>query len=407
MPNKKMHKIRVCFILCLSALSLCYGGYSYSKNNSIAKSSQPVNMSNATSEKISNKLNFFESIEKGDSTLFGFKENEPVGGFNIYFSHKDNYSASVIDTWCENAVKVQTLMYSGDSQYMGVRTYKYNLSNCKFGVIKYNSKVDSYDVPLLDFYILYPDGNTVEFNNLAMTNYNEELVQKVVNEFCTCYNLPLNVEELLTLTDLKGNNSLLQDNSLKTADGTTPEKYFEFDTESGTILEYRSKDVNAPTDVVIPDTIAGVSVKRIGSKAFYKYFDTNGITSVVLPDSITRIDDQAFLANSKLTTIKMPCNLKYLGDSAFQGCSALTQIDISGSVSEVSACAFKDCVSLQSVSLPDSITIISRGAFQNCVNLTSVTGEFNLAVIDSWAFSGTHLTKTSIDAETVADDAFN
>lgn len=44
-------------------------------------------------------------------------------------------------------------------------------------------------------------------------------------------------------------------------------------------------------DIIIPSSIDGYEVTRIGSYAFYK---CETIISVIIPDSVTRIEDEAF-----------------------------------------------------------------------------------------------------------------
>ena len=46
---------------------------------------------------------------------------------------------------------------------------------------------------------------------------------------------------------------------------STPEEFFEFDSETGTITNY----VGTDTDVIIPSLIGDVTVTRIGEQAFY------------------------------------------------------------------------------------------------------------------------------------------
>ena len=64
----------------------------------------------------------------------------------------------------------------------------------------------------------------------------------------------------------------------------TDEKYFEFDSGTGTITGY---DSAGGPDIVIPDEINGFEVKEIGESSFYNI----GLKSVVIPDSVTEIGD--------------------------------------------------------------------------------------------------------------------
>ncbi|WP_239255859.1 MucBP domain-containing protein [Listeria ilorinensis] len=87
-------------------------------------------------------------------------------------------------------------------------------------------------------------------------------------------------------------------------------------------------------DVVIPDTIDGLPVTKIGSNAFYD----KRLTSVVIPDTVTTIEDAAFEINS-LTEVNLPPNLAYIGNFAFAR-NQLEQITIPSTVTTIMQYAF-------------------------------------------------------------------
>ena len=94
-----------------------------------------------------------------------------------------------------------------------------------------------------------------------------------------------------------------------------------------------------PFDLIIPQTIDGYLVDRIGFNAFngnelssvnipetVSYievfaFSNNELTHVIIPDSVTDIDFYAFKGNDSLTTITIPENVKFMGDESFSGSS--------------------------------------------------------------------------------------
>ena len=77
-------------------------------------------------------------------------------------------------------------------------------------------------------------------------------------------------------------------------------------------------------NVVIPATIEGYPVVKIGTAAFAR----TEITSVILPDSITSIGNEAFESCKQLETVAMPKKLKTIGWQAFNGCSKIAKISI-------------------------------------------------------------------------------
>src|SRR3989442_15915633 len=70
--------------------------------------------------------------------------------------------------------------------------------------------------------------------------------------------------------------------------------------------------------VVIPSTIDGLPVARIGGYAFDNWIS---ITSVTIPDSITSIGSESFQFCSGLTSIAIPDTVTNIGDWAFAYCS--------------------------------------------------------------------------------------
>ncbi|MGM9644588.1 MAG: leucine-rich repeat domain-containing protein, partial [Eubacteriales bacterium] len=109
------------------------------------------------------------------------------------------------------------------------------------------------------------------------------------------------------------------------------------------------------TDLVIPSTIDGYSVTRIGESAFE---DCSGLTSITIPDSVTSI-----------------------GESAFYGCSGLEIVTIPDSVTSIGGHAFYACSGLIDITIPNSVTSIGEDAFSRCSDLSSIT--FN-GTMEQW-----------------------
>jgi len=113
------------------------------------------------------------------------------------------------------------------------------------------------------------------------------------------------------------------------------------------------------TQLVVPETIDGLPVTRIGDYAF----DYSAIQSVQLPDTI-----------------------KYIGFGAFSDCNYLTQIDLPDSLEEIAYGAFGDCDKLTEITLPRSLTAIGDRVFYDCDALSSIyvaEGNTTFKVVDN------------------------
>jgi len=97
-----------------------------------------------------------------------------------------------------------------------------------------------------------------------------------------------------------------------TVDYTAAEEEFEFDAETGTIIEY----LGFATRVDIPATIDGVPVNAIGDEAF---FGNNYMYYVTVPEGTVSIGENAFASATHLSYADLPSTLQSIGDSAFYG----------------------------------------------------------------------------------------
>jgi len=125
-------------------------------------------------------------------------------------------------------------------------------------------------------------------------------------------------------------------------------------TESGgdvTIVGY----TGSGGDVVIPDTINGMPVTRIGGGAFYK---KSSLISVVIPDSVTDIMDGWLVGWNTF-------------NGSFSGCTNLSSVTVGNSVTSIGYQAFFQCSSLTSVTIPASVTFISETAYGFCSSLST------------------------------------
>src|SRR5574344_219000 len=121
-------------------------------------------------------------------------------------------------------------------------------------------------------------------------------------------------------------------------------------------VDNNSNNSVCPRDVVIPSSINGVSITRIGSSAF----KSKKLTSVSIPDSVTMIDSEAFRSNN-LTTVIIPDSVTTLGNHSFYS-NKLTSVTISKKITTINTFTFAEN-KLASVTIPSSVTSIGQYAF--------------------------------------------
>lgn len=208
-------------------------------------------------------------------------------------------------------------------------------------------------------------------------------------------------------------------------------------------------------EVIVPDTIEGQPVVKIGDSAFahpetdYRH----SIQTIILPDTITEIGSNAFynqiylkavnipdgITRIESTTFKncrllaldilglnLPGTIEYIGKNAFENCISITTADLPEGLKEIDDQAFLNCSGLKKVSLPDSIEKIGSSVFSG-MNELVVTGKIpdyetpsgvfsdidNLTIMDSdrignFAFSATTFDDVSIsNVDTIGESAFN
>ncbi len=161
-----------------------------------------------------------------------------------------------------------------------------------------------------------------------------------------------------------------------------------------TITGYSGKNM----DLVIPKTIDGYPVTRIGKSAFSEHEYLN---SVIIPDGVVAIGNAAFYECYDLTRVELPESLVTIGDSAFKDCDGLTDMIIPNSVVTIGVDAFRSCDGLTSVIIPDSVTSVGDWAFSYCDELKSIT------IPDSVSFIGNNpLLETNIETIYVKENSY-
>jgi len=185
------------------------------------------------------------------------------------------------------------------------------------------------------------------------------------------------------------------------------------------------KYTGSASDVVIPGTLQGYPVTRIGSGAFSW---NSTLDSITVPNSVRSIGNEAFSNCRNLTSVNLPLGLSSIGGWAFEltgltsisipesltsmgslpffGCplnnitvdqynssytsidgvlynkarttlmlcpSGITSINIPSGVKSIANYAFYNCSGLGNINLPSTVTSIGSSAFLDCSGLTSIT----------------------------------
>jgi len=90
-----------------------------------------------------------------------------------------------------------------------------------------------------------------------------------------------------------------------------------------------NKDVKLSGEVVIPDTVDGVTVTSLDGFAFN---NQNDVTSIVMPDTIQSMSGSAINFLNNLTSVKLSENLQIIDDMNFCAMKGLTSLTIPASV---------------------------------------------------------------------------
>lgn len=154
------------------------------------------------------------------------------------------------------------------------------------------------------------------------------------------------------------------------------------------LVRYKYLSPLCPSDVIIPETIDGVTVRHIADGTFA----SQNITSVIFPNTITTIGYNAF-ANDKLTSISLPPNLTKIDTQAFVW-NQLTSLTIPDSVTYIGANAFRNNDISGTVNLTN-VTTIGMYAF-NENNISTITIPSLVGPIPDSAFRNNKITNVAI-----------
>lgn len=116
--------------------------------------------------------------------------------------------------------------------------------------------------------------------------------------------------------DSNSSESRNDSNSAQSGTGSTDDYDYSFEGQEITITRYRSNNRSGVV-VIIPTTIDGKRVTKIGNGAFDIGINNNVIESVIIPNGVTEIGIGAFRFCHGLTSITIPKSVTSIGDLAF------------------------------------------------------------------------------------------
>ena len=207
----------------------------------------------------------------------------------------------------------------------------------------------------------YDNSYIITNNNFNFLTNNKETKEKTYR--FRIWNKEINSGETLTING--GTYEYLI--NIETITPPTPE--YCFTTSGSTITDYNCYEGNTKgyetiTDVVIPETINGVTITAINStKVTYNNEENSNIKS--MGNTIRLIPESSVLHSMQkkgLTSVVIPNTITYIGDYAFQN-NNLTSVTFGSSVTRIGMQAFQGN-RLTSIIIPNSIIDIDSYAFQ-------------------------------------------
>lgn len=168
-------------------------------------------------------------------------------------------------------------------------------------------------------------------------------------------------------------------------------------------------------DVVIPSTLNGVKVTKIGKNAFFmsKFIENvtilgniktieecafqqcTSIKSIVMQEGVETIEDNAFLGCINLESVKLADSITTIGTNAFSGCS-FAEISLPKNLKLISNRSFQCNKELASVEIPNGVKSIGDYAFNECYNLTTLIIPDSVESIGTFAFADTKIEELNL-----------
>ena len=164
-----------------------------------------------------------------------------------------------------------------------------------------------------------------------------------------------------------------------------------------------TKYTGSSSNVLIPESIGGRTVKELGNDIFA---DNASIKTVSIPRGISTIPKRAFLRCDNLKTVNIPPTVTTIEEEAFRG-TAIETIYLPSSLQTLGEAAFYLCRNLKTVNMP-SCQSIEDDAFMQCSSLTSIKFPSNLQYLGENIFERTpieNIKLTNSDARSFSTKA--
>lgn len=184
----------------------------------------------------------------------------------------------------------------------------------------------------------------------------------------------------MTIEDKVKNTSLIQIQRLKDIANNAKNKFKTTKDEKGVVID---KYVGSEETILIPSTIEGEKVYRIGDSSFANCYH---VKKVILPNGVTEIGNRAFYA-SGIESIELQEGLSIIGDIAFK-CSKIKNIVLPQSLMSIGWGCFS-YTPLKEIIIPENVKEIPDQAFESSA-LETVVIE-GAVLIGKSAFSSTWL----------------
>lgn len=141
------------------------------------------------------------------------------------------------------------------------------------------------------------------------------------------------------------------------------------------------------TDVIIPSKYQGISVTKIGEKAFA---DCSNINSITIPSTIKTIEAHAFENCSNLQEVRAEsisswCGISFVPNQA-TGMDGLGIAQISSNPMHYAERLYIDGQILVDLVIPDDVTVISHFSFYSCESIRTVTFHDGITSVGASAF---------------------
>ena len=118
--------------------------------------------------------------------------------------------------------------------------------------------------------------------------------------------------------------------------------------------------------------------------------------SLTIPEGVVEIGI-AGIYGTQLEEIKFPSTLENIRNYALGGNAKLKSADMSSTrIEKIGFCSFSDCAVLSEVIFPDTLIEIDTGAFLDCSSLAEVTLPESLKAVGQYSFTGTAMTSITV-----------